>query len=296
MRFSKVFLALVLVSPASGKSDELSRAGHGIFAVSYQYIRVDGIAISTGDLDFGTTDTHSLNFDLLYHLTDRWSLELGIPVVKKRYRGTFPHDPRTIIPAKNEAFIDDGKYHTNFQDWRIGLSYLIPLGTFTIEPFAAYGIPSNDYPFFAQAAVGQNLRKFDLGVSFSYFPGLSDAFYSIEVSRVFVERTLGVSVDHWRVNAEAGYFFSPRLSARVFGMLKEGDGLGVPEDFPPPRNSEWWYQHDRMVRHNYINVGAGADYALSDRYLLDFSWLTMVHAEQVHIVDYAFTVGVSMAF
>ena len=264
--------------------------------MSYQYIHADGFEASFGKLDIGTIDTHTLNLELDYHLTDHWSLSLGIPLVRKRYQGNFPHDPTALDPPRDVPNIDDGSYHTDFQDWHLGVRYLAVDGLLRIEPFAALGVPSNDYPFFANAAVGQNLWKFDIGASFTYTPGLSDAWYRLDLAYVFVEETLDTSIDHWRVRLEAGYFFSPRWSGRVFVLVKDGDGLRFPDDFPPPRTGEKWFQHDRLIRHNYVNAGLGVDWAFDDRHRLSFSGLTMVHADQVHIVEYALTVGLVRSF
>lgn len=274
-----------------------SEKGSGYFSASYQFIHTDGFEATTGKLPVGTTDTHVLNLDFGYHLTDKWSASLGIPLIRKRYQGTVPHDPRVLDPPRDSEFIDDGSYHTNFQDWYLKVSYLARNhGRWRIEPFAALGVPSNDYPFYAASAVGQNLTEFEIGADITYMPPISDAWYRLEIGYVFVEETLGVSIDHWLVNAEAGYFFTPRWSGRMFMMLKKGDGLEFPDDFPPPRTGERWYQHDRMIKHNYLNVGVGANWSINGRYAMSLSALTTVDAEQVFPVEYAFTVGLAYSF
>lgn len=288
-----------LLQPSLGFTADLpeeSSPGHGRFFVSYQYIHVDGFEATTGTLPIGTTDTYALNFEIDYQFNERWGIDFGIPLIRKRYQGSGPHNPMLIVPPQDAEFIDTGSYHTSFQDWHLALRYKVLEGTFGIEPFIALGVPSNDYPFFAHSAVGQNLTKVDVGTSFTLQPGLSDAFYRLDVSYVFVEKTLGVNIDHWRLTGEAGYYFTPRFSARAFFLLKEGKGLDFPDDFPPPRNTEYWYQHDRMVRHNYINAGLGINWSINENYQVSFSAFTMVHADQVHIVKYALTAGISRSF
>ncbi len=295
-RIPGVALIFIAVSWAGLAEATEADEPRGVFTVGFQFIHTDGFEGTQGMVPLGTTDAKSINFDLYYRINDRWSVELGIPLISKRYQGPGPHVPAALDPPKNAPFIDTGDYHTYFQDWRFGVSYLLRDEPVGIEAFAAYGLPSNDYPFFAQSAVGQNLNKFDIGFAFSYAPPLSDAYYQLDISRVFVEKTLGVSIDHWRVNGEVGYFFSRRLTAYGFFMIKQGDGLEFPDDFPPPRTTEWWYQHDRMVKHNFINVGLGIGWLVNDRYQLDLSGLTMVHADQVHIMKYAFNISVSRSF
>lgn len=271
-------------------------AGHGSFSVSYQVIHTDGFEATTGKLDVGTTDTRVVNLTARYHLTDRWTTTLGIPLIRKRYQGGVPHDPRLLSPPRDAPFIDDGNYHTSWQDWFFKAGYLAHTGPLQIEPFLAVGVPSQDYPFFAASAVGQNQTKVELGVDFLYTPGLSDAWYRLELGYVFVEEVLDVSTDHWRLDVELGYFFSPRWSARVFLLLKEGDGLNFPDDFPLPRTGEQWYQHDRMVKHNYLNLGLGADWAINDRYSLSMSALKTINGDQIFPVEYAFTLGLTRSF
>ena len=288
---------LLLSGVAAHGAEPGLRAGHGHVSLSYQFISVDGFESSIGELPIGTVETHTLYFDVEYNVTERLTLIAGIPYVRKRYRGPGPHDPLLLDPPR--PFIenvDQGNWNSDFQDFHIGAKYRARDDRFVIEPYFFFGIPSHEYPFFGHAAVGQQLLKFDLGTSVTWFPGLSNAFYGADVAYVLVEETLGVSINHWKVNAVAGYQFGPRLTGRVFAQLKDGGGLTFPDDFPTPRNTELWYQHDRLVKHNYLNVGIGLDWALDDTYQVSTNFMQMPWAEQVHKMEYAFTIGISRAF
>ena len=290
-------MSMALMSGAALAEEAGSRKGHGHFGVGYQYIHVDGFESSIGELPIGTVDTHTIIFDVEYYLTDRWTLMADIPIVRKRYQGPGPHDPLALDPPKpNVKNVDDGKYRTTWQDIHLGVRYLAKTGPLEIEPFIALGVPSNDYPFFGHAAAGQNLVKLDVGSRFAYRPPISDAFYSAEISYVFIEETLGQSIDHWRIHADAGYIFSDRMSARVFTIFTKGNGLSFPDDFPPPRTTEKWYQHDRLVKHNYGNVGIGVDWLASEKIQVSTAAMTMVWADQVHDLEYALIVAVNFSF
>ena len=292
---SLVALFSLLLLPAPAFAEESSRAGHGHVTVSYQYIRVDGFEGSQGTIPIGTVDTHALNFELDYYLTDRWSVAFGIPFIRERYKGTFPHDPLALDPPRPEVEnVDLGQWNQDFQDFHLAVRYLAKgTGRLRIEPYIVAGFPSNDYPFFGHAAIGQNLWRVEPGSSFLYVPYISDAYFRLDVGYAFVEETLGVSIDHWNIRAEAGYFFNQYLTGRAFVLHKQGDGLVFPDDFPPPRTTELWYQHDRMIKHNFTNAGLGLDWSMNENYGFTSSVLTMVRAEQVHKVDYAFTLGVT---
>lgn len=269
----------------------------GHISLEYQYIKVDGFKATTGTLDIGTTNTHSMNLEVEYALTERWSISAGLPWIRKRYRGPGPHDPTSIVPPADSAFIDDGDYHSDFQDVHLGLRFTaLRTPRWSIAPFVYYGVPSNDYTFFGHSAVGQNLRRAGVGTTIGFYPALADYYLLLSPAYEFVEKTLGTNINHWRIHAEAGYFLNARVSARTFLLVKEGKGRDFPDDFPPPRNDEWWYQHDRMVRHNYVNAGVGVDWQATARNRLSVSVMTMVHADQVHIMDYAITLGLSRGF
>lgn len=292
-----VVAGLFSVSTPLGAAEGGGRAGHGYWSVSYQYISVDGFKATTGKIPIGKVETHSVFFDVDYHLTERWTVSAGIPYVHKRYQGPGQHDPLSLDPPRPWIEnVDQGDWNNDFQDFHFGMKYLAKDGPLVIEPFAFYGVPSNDYPFFGHAAVGQQLWKFDVGTSFTYFPGLSNAYYRADIAYVFVEETLGYSINHWRVFGEAGYQFSPHWTGRLFFLLKDGDGLDFPDDFPPPRTTEMWYQHDRLVKHNYLNAGIGLDWNLESGYQLSANFMVQPWQEQVHTMEYAFTIGVSRDF
>ncbi len=269
----------------------------GEISIGYQYIHVDGYEASFGKMDIGTTDTHILNFETTFALTDRWSVSLGIPLIRKRYNGPLPHDPDSIVPPADQENIDDGKYRTGFQDFHLGVQYLAwQTSNLTVSPFLSYGTPSHDYAFFGNAAIGQNVWKLNVGIDLVYVPTLSYWYFRFAPSYEFVEETLGVNVNNWRLNASAGYFITDQIALNAFVLAKEGRGLDFPEDFPPPRNDEFWFNHDRMGRHNYVNFGLGVEWQLDPVHHLSLSWMTMVHAEQTHIMQDTITMGWSKLF
>jgi Putative MetA-pathway of phenol degradation len=268
----------------------------GSWSLTYQQIKVEEAEVNTGRVDLGRVDTQSLEVAIDYPLTDRLRVHAGIPFVRKRHKGPGQHQPANIPGREDAPFIDDGKYHSNWQDFVLGFSYLaVDRPRFQVEPFASYGVPSSDYPFFGNAAVGQNLWHVQIGSRFTYVPLFSDFYFRFDPSYTFVEKTLGQSVNHWRAHFEVGYWFSHNFTGRAFVFSKYGDGLEVPDDFPSMMSEEW-YQHDRLLKHNYTNAGIGADWQINGRTRLRSSALRMVDADNVHVVDYAFSLGVTRSF
>ena len=294
-----IFTAPAAAQPVPERAEALvegPRAPRGNMTVSYQRQSADSIQVTTGEIPIGPVDTHALYFEIDYHFNDKITLFAGLPYIRKRYQGPLQHDPLLLDPPRPEIEnVDQGQWNTDFQDLHVGARYLVRSGIFTIEPHVTLGVPSNEYPFFGNAAVGQQQTRLELGSLFAWSPGLSDAYYALDVSYTFVERVLGVSIDHWKLNAEIGYFFTPRLSGRIFVLAKHGNGLDFPDEFPS-RSDEKWYQHDRLVKHNYVNAGLGLTWALPRNYRISASWMTMTQADIVHVLDDAFDISVSRPF
>jgi hypothetical protein len=165
-----------------------------------------------------------------------------------------------------------------------------------VQPFLGVSIPTNDYPIFAHAAVGQHLRRLDAGVRINYLPAFSDFYYSFSLTRAFVERVQGVNVDYWRVDGEIGYFVNPRLTLRGYFLTRKGNGLEFPDDFPPPRNDAHWYEHEGLLAREYVIVGMGADWPLTERNRLTMSVIKSVQAKFVHQIDHGIIIGVVRRF
>ncbi len=278
-------------------AEDLYEPGSGSVSLSLQYIEVSKFNTSVADVDIGSVTTRSAYVELEYAASSRWLLNLGVPYVQKDYDGPARHDPLTLDPPRPEvAFIDDGRWHGNLQDFVFGVHYLLAARPLQVEPFVYLVIPSHDYPHFAQAAVGQNLWRVELGLEATHFLPFSDWYYRLAGSYVVVEETLGTNVNHFRLGAELGYFFTPDVSARGFVSSRLGRGYEGTAFPPSQRTDERWYQHDRTSKHNYVNVGIGADCFFAGRYELSGSVFTTVWGNTVHLIDYAVTGEITRYF
>lgn len=289
--------ALVTWSEASGQES----AGRGSIRVEYQFIRTGPFRTGDTDLDIGETDGHTFMLSGSYALTDRWTLTASLPWIKKRHQGALPHDPvldLTAFDAPDKSLIDDGNFHSDWQDLYVGASYLAVRGRLSLSPFIAVGIPTNDYPFYAHAAVGRNIWHVPVGVAWQFTPYFSDFYFSGDVAYVFTEKSLGVDISHWLINAKAGYYFAPGFSANVFVNKKQSNkGLSFPGDFDVTAlNDEAFYFHDRTIKHNFVNGGIGFDWVVNDKYLLSGSWMTMLDPDQVNTVEFGYSLAISRSF
>ncbi len=293
---STLFL-IVLVVPFAAHAEK----GDFSLGVEYQYVRTGKFDSSVGELEIGNTDSHVMMISGDYALSDRWSISASLPYIKKRHTGALPHNPAvdlTEYPEADQSLIDDGNYHSDWQDIYVAVSYRAREGRLSLYPFIALGVPTNDYPFYAHAAVGRNIQHVPVGVAFNFTPYFSDFSLSGDIAYVFTEKSLGVDISHWLINLDASYYVTPGFAPKVFLSIKHGTkGLDFPNDFDVTAlNDEAWYFHDRTIKHNFVNGGLGFDWILNEKYLLSGSVLTMLVPDQVNIVDYGFSFGFKRFF
>ena len=291
-----LFALLFAPSANAGKGDASLR-------FEYQYVRTGAFDSSIGDFDIGNTDSHVFMLSGDYAISDRWTVMASLPWIQKRHTGALPHNP--VLDFQNYTppdlrIIDNGKYHGGWQDLYVGVQYLAKDGPLSIAPFITFGTPTNDYPFYAHSAVGRNIWHVAVGFAYSYTPYFSDFFFSGDVAYVFTEKSLGVDISHWLINASVSYYLTPRFASKVFVSVKHGfKGLSFPDDFPLgvfDFDSEDWYFHDRTIKHNFVNAGVGFDWVINDDYQLSATLFKMVGPDQVNIVERAWTIGLTRYF
>ena len=279
-----------------------AQSGFDSFRFEYQYIETGAFDSSIGEIDIGETESHVFYFYTTYRINDRWSLSASLPWIKKRHQGALPHNPQTELtnyPEADQSLIDDGNYHSDWEDLYVTLSYAAYQGErWSVYPFVSYGIPTNDYPFYAHAAVGRNIWHVPVGAAFEFRPYFSDFFFGGDAAYVFTEKSLGVDISHWLINLDLSYYLTPNFAPKVFVSIKHGtQGLSWPDDFDLANlNDINWYFHDRTIKHNFINGGIGFDWIVNDKYMLSGTALTMLRPDQVNLVDLGLSLGITRFF
>ena len=298
----KITLALAGASVAGLPATATAEKGDASLRLEYQTVRTGAFDSSIGELDIGNTDAHVFMLAGTYAFSDRWTLTASLPYVKKRHEGALPHDPVADFvnyQPPDLSLIDDGNFHSDWEDLYVGVQYLAKEGPLSVAPFIAVGVPTNDYPFYAHAAVGRNIWHVPVGVALSYTPYFSDFYFSGDVAYVFTEKSLGIDTSHWLLNASVSYFLTPAFAPKLFISIKHGtQGLDFPDDFGNPidLDTERFYFHDRIIKHNYKNAGIGFDWMLNERYQLSATAMTMIDPDQVNIIEYAYSLGITRYF
>ena len=257
--------AALALAAAAVRAQDVTRdptERRGEIDITYQYSEEQNLETSNmGTRQTPVLTTQSLDFNVRYALKERWTIEGGLPLISRQWGGDgrLPedpaganHDPRRFIPPHTEAtFTDDGHYHTYFQDWRLAGRYLLFRDPVIIEPYVMLGFPSTDYPFLGLAAPGEHVKRREVGSTFAYRPPFLNWFFSVEIGKQFVEKTLDVNKNATRVDAEIVYFVNPTIAVKLFASSKNGHGIPPPV---PDLTSDIWYRHDELIHHNFTST------------------------------------------
>jgi hypothetical protein len=264
--------------------------GEGSAAILYQDSLVEDHLLASGARqDRGQIRSNNLLFDVTYGLTDRIALTLGVPFVRSRYTGAFPH------PSPQ----DDGEAHSGFQDLRFGLRYNILQGPLAITPFVGTNMPTHKYATFSHAAFGPRVRELEVGayVGRLLSPRLPDAFIQARYGYSFAQRIVGVHHDRSNLDLEIGYFVTPAV--RIFALgagQKTHGGIDLPDagwrSLPPDQGPH----HDRIARVDMLDAGGGVQISLTKSIEVFGSYMTTLAGRNGHALERAITIGASWSF
>lgn len=270
--------------------------GHWTFALQNQFIEEHttptGERVLAGTI---TTNSAYLNFD--YGLTDRWAITVGLPYKTSKYVGNRGHDPSVLDDDHGHGFIDDGDFHSGWQDASLGIRYAWIRDKWMVTPYLNTGTPLRDYTTFGHAAVGTGQWRVELGVSAGrQFTGrLHNLYFVGGLSYTFLEPT-DRTVNHATLTGELGWFINEKWSVHAnFAKQKTFNGFDFPQDFPNFHDDHFYY-HDMNLRNDFLNVGLGVDWQATDRDRLFLTQGHTVHGENTHIIKYVLTLGYSHGF
>jgi len=209
--------------PADAQPQETA-VGHGSISIAYLDSYVNGFWVdSNTKVPNGTIRSRGIALGFEYYFSDSWSFHAGVPFLSNRYEGQEPHCPTAKppqcanIPVLNpphpeSQFIDDGNYHGTWQNLTIGVDWHTHINDYYITPSLTATIPSHDYVFFDNAAVGQRLHQLLVGATLAHQFEFSNLYYRIGYGYVFSQHVLGHSTNYQRFYGEIGYFVNERFS------------------------------------------------------------------------------------
>jgi len=309
-----VALMIALVARPAAAQAWLPAQGEGSVSFLFQHTFMRDHYFATTPVDRGHIQSDTLLADVTYGVTDKLAVTVGIPWVASRYTGSLPHPYESSVLSGVRPFtpnpIDDGTYHSTFQDFRFDVRYNVTKKGLVLTPFIGSLVPSHDYTYFAHSAAGRNLNELQVGVVGarlldSLVPGL---FVQGTYSYGFTEQVLDVSHNRSLMGLELGYFVTPKL--RVLG-LANGQVTHGGVDLPPPPcqlcpapfptvpNVEpalAFAHHDQIDRVNYLNLGGGATYGITDKVDIFGSLIHTVAQRNGHAIERGISLGLSWSF
>ena len=291
--------AVVGGTPASSWAQAwLPAKGEGYVATVYTNVFSDTHYLPTERHDLGEIDSNVFLLDTTYGITDRIALSVSLPFIVSRYTGHRPHH------GTQSSVMDDGSWHSTFQDFRFSVRYNAVRGRTVITPFVGTAIPSHKYEYWAHSAAGRRLRELHAGLAAARLldevsPGLFvQGRYSFSFPQRVVDQGLDLRPHRSNADLEIGYFVTPSfsVSALAVGQVTHG-GIDL---FPPtvenPLTPVQRQHHDQIARENFLNVGVNAAFEINESFAVHGSVLRQVAGRNNHQMDRAVSVGLTWTF
>ena len=268
-----VMLPFACVRPAAAQAWVLpARTG----AVTFVFQEIDHVGRMQNDgtrREVAKAVNFAFDLELDYAFTDRFSLSTTLPYILSRFTDQPRPGPCNTIGADviciPVAAVDACRcWQSAFAD--VGLTARYNLinhnQMFMVTPSISIGVPSHDYEYVGEAVVGRQLNE--LRVAVDAGQRLDELLRGLSVQAGYrysiVERSLDIPNNRSNGLAQAAYAFPNGFSARgVFSWQRTHGGVRVPEFINPnnPLYPELRTEFHRLLRDNYLHVGAGAAYA-----------------------------------
>jgi len=286
-----ILLAFGLIPTSLSAQAWLFPQGEGSVSFYSQYLYTNQHASYTGQtFNLGQIFSESLIMDTDYSLTNKLAVRVALPYIFGKYDGTHPH-PTTP---------DNGDWHSTFQNFTADLRYNVSSRRVVFTPFVRLVMPSHNYEYFAHAAVGRDLREYHVGFNIArrLDPILPKAFLQAQYSYAFVERVLNIAPNRSNVDAQIGYFLTPRLTLLASTQwIHTYSGVNANFDLPQAGLSgEQWLHHDQISKATLTDVGGGFSFAVNRKVEMFVSFARSVEGTNGHLHDALVTIGVSRTF
>jgi len=298
-----IVVLLVLQAGAARAQAWLPAQGEGTVSLVVQDIAAKYHYLPAEPFDRGHIRSDTMALDFTYGLTDQLAVSIGIPWVLSKYDGATPHplvDTSGAVPVfYGTNPLDNGSYHGAFQDFRFDVRYNVTKRGVVLTPFIGSVVPSHDYTYFAHAAPGRDLKELQVGVSAAKMldalvPGL---FVQGRYAYGFTEEVLDISHNRSMAGLEIGYFVTPKLRLMSIntGQVTHG-GIDLTQNSRVDLGPVLWSHHDQIDRVNFLNMGGGASYSVTENVDLFGSAIHTVGQRNGHAIEYGVTIGLSWSF
>jgi hypothetical protein len=167
-------------------------------------------------------------------------------------------------------------------------------------PFFRLVVPSHNYEEFAHAAVGKDLREYQVGFNIGrrLDPILPKAFLQAQYSYAFVERVVNIAPNRSNVDAQFAYSLTSRLIVQGSTQwIHTHNGIDADFNlFQAGATGEQWLHHDQISKATLIDVGGGVSFEVTPRVQMFASFGRSVEGTNGHLHNALVTIGVSRTF
>jgi hypothetical protein len=264
--------------------------GEGTLSLTYQNYDVAGHFDAQGRKNTnGGTQSQALVTEFDYGLTDTIGLFLSLPFIASKYTGP----PSYFVgPFKTDPGpLDDGAYHSAFQDVRVEVRRLFGAGPVALAPFVDASFPTHNYETAGEAVPGRHRRDIQVGANAEFdldriSPG---SYVNGRYAYGRAERLETFPFTRSNIDVEGGYAATSRIVVRgLMNWQIRHQGPSLDE------LAADWENHDRFIAPSYIELGGGVSLSVSsstDVYLL---WVATVAGSDGAHRARTLAVGVSL--
>jgi len=299
------FAAFFAIASSAMAQAWIPPRGFGSVSLSYQRISNTGHKRSNGFLvEAGQSLNMGLYLEAEYSLTERLSLAAGLPYVFGKSTTVNPPPP----PIPYFPWDQCHCWQSGWQDVGFTARYNLvhaANGAFSLTPSASVGVPSHNYEFRGESALGRHLKEVRIGVDAGQRLDVisPNLFVEGRYSYAFVERVIDIPNNRSNASVEGTYLLLKRkLAARGLASWQRTHG-GLLFGSPPPASLQFpgevntperLLEHDRILRDNYFHAGGGLSYSFP-RMDVFVSYIAFISGTDTH-AGRALTLGVSWPF
>lgn len=292
-------LAQWFAAPAVVAQPWIGARGETTVSVMYQRTEHEGHVLNDGTwLRAGGSHASVLDLKVEHNVSEKFAVGVDIAYVAAKYAWNNGSNPTLMCPCPG---LDDGHYHSTWQDVTVGARYNVMMSPVTLTPSVAVRFPTHRYATAYEAAPGRHLIEGQIGIAAGRTFALAGwpMYASAQYSHSFVEKVLGVSNNRSNADISGGVFLTPALSVHSFVDWQKTYG-GLTSDFVLNFDNKTLHPalyraHDGLIRDNFWRGGVGASYSLSARAGLFASIATVLGGTNTHY-GYLYNMGVAMSF
>jgi len=294
MRLSGIALALAATAfssphPATAQVVVPPR-GEGTVTVAFESYRHTGHFDKDGNKTYNTsTETQTVIGHLDFGVTNTIGLAVSVPFISSKYTGP----PTYIVPpgiVTHAGPLDNGEYHSAFQDLHFEVRRMFATGPVVIAPLFGIGLPTHDYETQGESAPGRHRKELQVGVGVS-----TDIVPRTEINARYayttLERVDGFPYTASIIDVHGDVSVTSRFGIQGLADLQIGHQRPTTAELLPI-----WPSHDRFINASQLALGGGASWSITRTTDVHVFGLATVRGDHGAHIARMFGIGMSKTF